>query len=172
MDIPLTTILLVLVSTILVFLATNYAARKRESKLEKLILELRSRLSYVEKTSQLSWPLVYWVKDRYGVMLSCSDTFEEVLLQPRHQTKSDIIGRKDVEFWDDSVGEKLRDNDIAVIKAGIPIEFIEFIPNHLGVLEPWLVIKFPVKFNNVVIGVAGVAHSLERIEELKRNSGV
>ena len=161
-----------LASSVVVFVVTTVLAKSREQRLERLILQLRHRIGYLEKTSQIGWPLPYWVKDRYGVMLSCSDAYETVFLHPRRKTKDDYIGKRDEEIWDESVAKEFRNNDIAVMKSGKNQDFIEMVPNTLGILEPWLVTKFPVKFNNVTIGVAGTATSLKNIDLLKQSIGV
>lgn len=165
-------IIVIILCSVVVFSVTTIFAKQREKRLERLILQLRHRIGYLEKTSQIGWPLAYWVKDRYGVMLSCSDKYEELFLLPRRKTKDDYIGHKDEEVWDEFTAKSYRDNDIAVMKSGKVMEFIEMVPNSLGVLEPWFVNKFPVKFNNVIIGTAGIATSLKNIETMKTSMGI
>src|SRR5512135_694325 len=56
-----------------------------------------------------------YIKDREGRILICNSALEKVVGRP----VTEIVGKTDSEYYEDpAVGEKLRENDLFVMKSG------------------------------------------------------
>jgi len=72
----------------------------------------------------------------------------------------DVLGREDDAFMPRPVADSLRANDLAVLAAGEPQQFIEEVPGADGWPRHWLVVKFPFTRPDGVRWVGGIAFDI------------
>jgi len=85
----------------------------------------------------------------------------------------EIIGLTDSELWPPDEAARFRDNDLAVIKAERPLEFVERVAQQDG-SHSWLIYKFPIieKDKVTLVGGIGIDITERRIlEEQLTQSG-
>jgi len=82
---------------------------------------------------------VAFMKDEDGRMVYVNQPFEQVF----ELTRSEWLGKSDFELWPQETAQKLRENDLAVLAGGVPVELMETIPAPDGSPHYWLVFKFP-----------------------------
>ncbi len=115
-------------------------------------------------------PDLVWLKDPYGVYLSCNLKFERLY----GAKESDIAGKTDYDFVDKKLADSFRTNDKAAMAAGTSSTNEEEVTyaddGHRELLET---VKTPMYNNeNELIGVLGVARDIterKRTEEEKAN---
>jgi len=96
-------------------------------------------------------PAIAWIKDEQGRHVYRSRTCEA-----RFRLRSgDWAGKTDAELWPPEIADRYRKNDLAVIEAGRPVEFIEESVNPDGSLSWWLTSKFPFRVSGKLY-VAGI----------------
>jgi len=96
-------------------------------------------------------PTIAWIKDEQGRHVYRSRTCEA-----RFRLRSgDWAGKTDAELWPPEIADRYRKNDLAVIEAGRPVEFIEESVNPDGSLSWWLTSKFPFRVSGKLY-VAGI----------------
>jgi PAS domain S-box-containing protein len=96
-------------------------------------------------------PTIAWIKDEQGRHVYLSRTCEA-----RFRLRSgDWAGKTDAQLWPPEIADRYRKNDLAVIEAGRPVEFIEESVNPDGSLSWWLTSKFPFRVSGKLY-VAGI----------------
>jgi PAS domain S-box-containing protein len=83
-------------------------------------------------------PAIAWMKDAEGRYVYCNKKFESSF----NVTQAGVIGRTDSELWSVEIAQKHREDDLAVLATGKPLEFEEPIPDPSAQREAW-VTKFP-----------------------------
>lgn len=84
-------------------------------------------------------PTIAWIKDEQGRHVYLSRTCEA-----RFRLRSgDWAGKADADLWPHEIADRYRENDLAVMAAGRPVEFTEESVNPDGSLSWWLTSKFP-----------------------------
>lgn len=92
----------------------------------------------------------YW-KDKDGRYIGCSDA---ALVIPGYKYEKEIIGKTDYDIWPDQADE-LRENDIKVMKNGVPAYFEEVVQKD-NVTKYYAVIKTPLRnAEGDIVGIIG-----------------
>ncbi len=114
-------------------------------------------------------PDLVWLKNKDGVYLKCNPRFEQFY----GATESEIVGKTDYDFVNESLANSFREQDLIAIAADKPTtneEFFSFADNSLhGTFET---IKIPMKDENgKLTAILGIARDIndrkKREEELK-----
>lgn len=140
---------------------------KTEQKENYLIIQnLREEMSILKlkfltlQTSMEESPFPMWVKStgtrvHPGTMLYLNEAYENLYLLPQNKSRGDYVGKTDQEFWGQALGYLYWFNDLKVLSSGKLIDIYE--PHPINNLDSIRVIKYPRRFNNTTIGVAGIA---------------
>ncbi|MFA6409840.1 MAG: ATP-binding protein [Gammaproteobacteria bacterium] len=108
----------------------------------------------------------HWWKDLEGHYLGCNKAVaNELGMNPK-----DIIGKTDFDLpWKDQA-ETLRENDLKVIEADVPIKFEEHLISKTGEKLTYLVCKSPMKnLKGKTIGVIGSSVDITKQKTLEEN---
>ena len=130
--------------------------RKRILALEKEIIILRSQILVLESAHQ-TLPFPMWLKNNKGIMLAVNEKYVDIFLEPRGYTSSDYIGSDDFEVWPRETANKFRQHDTEVLNKKNAIYFNEMIPDEHGQMNKWIIVKYPRKDKDKIIGIAGIA---------------
>jgi PAS domain S-box-containing protein len=96
-------------------------------------------------------PTIAWIKDEQGRHVYLSRTCEA-----RFRLRSgDWAGKTDAQLWPPEIADRYRKNDLAVMAAGRPVEFVEESVNPDGSPSWWLTSKFPFRVSGKLY-VAGI----------------
>lgn len=141
----------------------NERLRIREEKLLQEVAslrievaELRNKIVLLESAHQ-DLPLPAWLKDTKGTMLALNPTYEEMFLIPRGYTATDYIGNDDKAVWPPEIAEQYTKHDKMVLRSGKVWRGVENIPNEVGEIEEWNIIKYVRYSGRTKIGIAGIA---------------
>jgi hypothetical protein len=147
--------------------------RSRVAHLEKELDTLRgkekeylNRISVLEtqlilfESSHIDIPLPMWMKDVNGKMVYFNKLAEDAFLIPMNVTLDDYIGKTDHDVWKEEIANEFTSNDKEVMRNNKEKRVIERYPNGSGDFYYVDVLKYPRTIKNKVIGVAGVALSL------------
>lgn len=150
---------------------------ERLEKVEKLNLDLRDRVTSLEKEnthlketirllegSHNDLPVPAWFKDREGRLLSMNKACEVTFFLPFGYKGKDVVGRVGAEIWSEGTNDYFQSVDEIVMLTREPQIFIAVINGIRGV-ERWKVLKYPRLAGNVVVGVAGIALPEEENEQ-------
>ncbi|HUO61506.1 MAG TPA: ATP-binding protein [Candidatus Acidoferrales bacterium] len=97
-------------------------------------------------------PTIAWVKNERGEYIYVSKTFER-----RFGVRSEEWhGKADAELFSEEDARHFRENDLAVLETGRPIEVVEEATNPDGSKSLWLNTKFPIASANGERLVAGI----------------
>ncbi|MGV0951494.1 MAG: diguanylate cyclase [Azonexus sp.] len=114
-------------------------------------------------------PLIAWMKDAEGRHLYRNQTFEQ-----RFGVRlADCKGKTDAELWPADIAATFRQNDLAVLAAGHPIEVIEETREPDGRRATWLSVRFPFSDATGATFVGGLALDIterQRIEQALQDS--
>ncbi|MCK7582995.1 MAG: ATP-binding protein [Chromatiales bacterium] len=153
------------ISLILIIVILALAIRR-----QRLMLASRAAAENALRESQTllqtlfrAIPDLVWLKDPNGVFLGCNTRFESFVGAPETQ----IVGKTDYDFADQTQADAFRANDLAAIAAGGPLvndeELVSVADGHRALIQ---VIKTPVYDpDGTLIGVLGIGRD---ITELKR----
>lgn len=108
-------------------------------------------------------PLPQWLKSPEGVMLTMNKAYERALSVKREE----YIGKTDTEFWGEKIGKEYRKNDQLAKARNTYIIVKETIKvGDADVTEDWIIMKYPRYYNDVFIGIAGIAFPLKYLGSL------
>jgi PAS domain S-box-containing protein len=102
-------------------------------------------------------PAVAFMKDEAGRYLYVNGVFERLF----GMRLADLLGKDDFEVWPQDIARQFRENDLAVLEAGRPLELVETV-HHADGLHQWLTLKFPFEFSPGKRSVAGLAVDVTR----------
>jgi PAS domain S-box-containing protein len=88
-------------------------------------------------------PAIAWIKDEQGKYTYVNQTFE-YRIGFRLQ---DCLGKTDAELWPEEMARRFRENDLAVLESGRPMEVVEEATDRNGAKWVWLNTKFPIQAN-------------------------
>lgn len=107
---------------------------------------------------------VIYAKDTEGRYLLINELFEELF----HVTRDEIVGKTDFDLFPELLARKFRENDLAVIRSGNPLEIEEIAPHDDGP-HTYISIKFPLrKVDGTIYAVTGISTDItgrKRAEE-------
>jgi PAS domain S-box-containing protein len=105
-------------------------------------------------------PVQAWIRDRDGRFLYVNRPYAMAhSLEPEQ-----VVGRPMAEFFPAEVVRSFGERDAAVVRGGVPVQFMDHFPNG-----NWLKVKFPLPLPNGETGIAGIAIDIsERVESEKR----
>jgi PAS domain-containing protein len=127
--------------------------KEKVNELIEDINDLKLKLLLFE-TAHMELPIPMWVKDTDGTILTINRAYEKQFLEPLGKTASDYIGKTDFDIWPEEYAKKFQDNDVKALRGVVYLN--EIIPINNKVIE-LVVIKYPRKINNTVIGIGGVS---------------
>lgn len=147
----------------------NEKLRQREElnraeiqKISTEISELRQTVMLLESAHQ-DLPIPMWLKDTKGVMLSLNSAYEDEFLFPRGLTRSDYIGKRDVDVWPKEVAAEFMTHDSKVLRSGKIFHGCETV--LIGETpSKWRIIKYPRYSGDIKIGIAGIAIPPDNID--------
>jgi len=113
-------------------------------------------------------PAVAFIKDEEGRYAYINKVFEE-----RFRRKlQDVVGLTDFDLWPKHFAQAFRDADLAVLAAGVTLEFGEMTPDPDGSSQYWQTFKFPFRDASGARYVGGIAVDISKQrraeEELKK----
>lgn len=111
--------------------------------------ELQGQMILLQSADNL-YPFPMWLKSPNGTMLVINDEYVRIF----NIKKSEYIGKTDVEIWGEEVGTSYWNNDLKILKGKKLYVGRENVPTGSG---EWLIIKFPLKIGDIVIGLKGYA---------------
>jgi PAS domain S-box-containing protein len=121
---------------------------EERKRAQKALQESESRFrSFMDNS-----PTIAWIKDEQGRYVYISKTLERrfgVRLE-------DWRGMTDAELWPEEIAKPFRENDLAVLQSGRPVELLEEVPNPDGSKSIFLNTKFPMFSANGERFVAGI----------------
>ena len=136
----------------------NKRLREREEsnsieidKLKISVSNLQNKIILLESTTN-EMPFPMWLKDRDLVMLSVNTKYSEVFGVSADQ----YVGKTDFEVWDEKTAQEFRTNDERVLFGGLVFYGTENVTVN-GKKIDLLVVKYPRKIGNIIIGIAGLA---------------
>jgi len=135
-------------------------------QLEMQNVELQAKITTLSSLNYES-PVPTWFKDLQGNMVTLNAAYEETFLKPNGKDRYDYIGKTDLEFWGQELGdiglaESYRQADLDVMMKREQIRSENQV-NINGNLVDLIIIKYPVwsagpDWNGKkMIGVGGVA---------------
>ena len=147
----------------------NEKLRQREElnrmeiqKISTEISELRQTVMLLESAHQ-DLPIPMWLKDTNGIMLSLNSAYEDEFLFPRGLTRSDYIGKRDVDIWPREVAAEFMTHDSKVLRSGKIFHGSETV--MVGETpSKWRIIKYPRYSGDIKIGIAGIAIPPDNID--------
>ena len=119
------------------------------------IASLKNKIILFE-SSHADIPLPMWLKDTTGTMLYLNSAYEEQFLIPRDFTAADYIGNDDFSVWSDEISKEFRASDNKVVRNKSSIKTIETLEDVDGNIYYGLILKYPRKVNDKVIGISGI----------------
>jgi PAS domain S-box-containing protein len=134
-------------------LMQDITERKRA---EKALRESEERF----KAFMYNTPAAAFMKDEAGRYIYTNRTFTS-LFQKEH---THLLGRTDADLFPAEAALQLRANDIAILHINTPQQALEHLPTPNGVLQHWLVYRFPIEASQRRL-VGGVAFDVtDRIQ--------
>lgn len=141
----------------------NDRLRFENKSLQKELLELRKEFSDLKakvlllENAHIDIPLPMWLKDTRGTILSVNKEYESKFLAPRNCSITSFVGQNDNYVWkDEKLFLQLKSNDHTAMYNGI-WNGVERYPTIDGKIEDWLVVRYPKKIGNTIVGIAGIA---------------
>lgn len=123
---------------------------------------LANKLILLE-TAMTDSPLPQWLKSPEGVMLTMNKAYERAMNVKREE----YIGKTDIEFWGEKIGKEYQKNDQLAKARNTYIIIKETIKvGEADVSEDWIIMKYPRYYNDVFIGIAGIAFPLKYLGSL------
>ncbi len=103
-------------------------------------------------------PDLIWLKNTEGIYLACNKTFEKFF----GAKESEIVGKTDFDFVDDTLATFFQENDQATIEAGISHANEEQLVFADGSYSgQFHTVKTPMRDKNgTIIGILGIAHDI------------
>jgi len=132
----------------------NYLLKIRD--LENEITLLKNKL-VLTQAAQLDMPIPQWIKDTRGVMLALNTAYEEMFLSPLGKTSADYIGKRDEDVFDAETAAEFAKADKQVLRTRGMWQGVESI-NYGTYSEDYLVMKYPIFSNSMIIGTAGIVY--------------
>jgi PAS domain S-box-containing protein len=109
-------------------------------------------------------PGVAFLKKSSGEFLYVNETWERTA----HMKGKDIYGRSDDGLWPEDIAAQYKANDKTVITRGVPVQFIQPVPQDDG-MHNWLVVKFPLfKDSGRVVMIGGIGIDITEREHMER----
>lgn len=109
-------------------------------------------------------PMLAFVKED-GVYRYVNRVFCRVFDEPEEF----FIGKTDEELYSEEVAQTLMATDADILADGEPREIVEQVPLPSGMLQKWLVIKFPMKASNgkCLLGGVAIKDVLHEVQEYR-----
>ncbi|MEX2119102.1 MAG: response regulator [Pirellulales bacterium] len=106
-----------------------------QATLERRLAESEARFQLFMDNS----PAVAFIKDEQGRLVYANKRFEHSF------NRTDWLGKSDSELWPAETARQLRENDAAVLSAGLAAELVESTLMPDGRVRHWLSYKFPIR---------------------------
>lgn len=132
--------------------------KERVTSLERTVTKYEHKIMLLESTHNYS-PFPTWLKDMDGIMLSLNDAYEKVFLIPNGLSRSDYVGKNDIEVWGEEIGNRYMDNDQKALRSNNKV-WVGTEPIKIGddITEAeWQIIKYIRYAAGIKIGFAGKA---------------
>lgn len=148
-------------NTILLERNTEYINKIEEYG--NIILDLKDKINGLEnnilllESAHQDLPIPMWLKDFKGNMLSVNLAYETIFLKPIGKERKDYVGKSDYDIWPKEIAEVFMKNDILIRRKREPRLITENIPDAMGKLIEWNILKYPRMSGNQLIGIAGIA---------------
>ncbi|AOT71733.1 PAS domain S-box protein [Geosporobacter ferrireducens] len=122
-----------------------------------------SQRKLLQKAVFNSMPCIGWIKDLEGRYMAISQTFEEI----SGYREEEIIGKKDMDFWQENLGVSHIDSD-GEVHQGRQVSFERKIEKGQGSI--WLEIFKTPLINDMgnVVGSTGIARDITEKKELQK----
>lgn len=127
----------------------NKIMRAEVDTLKEKNNHLENQIILMQSADNL-YPFPMWLKSPNGTMLVINDEYVHIF----NIKKSDYIGKTDVDVWGEEVGREYWNNDLKILKGKKLYVGMEKVPAGNG---DWMIVKFPLKVGDIVIGLKGYA---------------
>ncbi|MBC2716127.1 MAG: PAS domain S-box protein [Desulfobacteraceae bacterium] len=99
---------------------------------------------------------VIYLKDKQGKFILINRQFETLF----HITQEEIFAKTDYDIFPREISDRLKENDLKVIEAGMPLEFEENVLHDDGI-HTYISIKFPIQdASGTTYGVCGISSDI------------
>ena len=145
----------------LIWLAKRAASlRKVAERAETSLREAERRFAAFMDNS----PALSFMKDQDGRLVYVNKSFLQIL----GGTKEDWCGKTDFEVWPNDVAQKIRTDEVELMRLAQQKQFIDIAPDANGETRHWLTVKFPFKGESGGMLVGGTAIDITESETARR----
>lgn len=132
-------------------------AKNLTTKIEKSDYLLKQNEALLQNLIR-AMPDLVWMKDKKGIFLTCNSRFENFFGKP----KKFIVGKTDYDFFEKSIADEYRKNDLLAIHHNITHSNEEKVTfANDGHQEILMTTKTPIyDENNTLLGVLGIGHDI------------
>lgn len=142
----------------------NLRLRQEQINLQSKMMQMDSDLILFQ-AAVFDPPLPCWIKTVDSVMKDLNQAYEDTFLKGIGKTRKDYQGLTDEQFWGSvgyaEIGKTYMEHDRLVIEEKKVIDLMERVIVN-GIEEKYRIIKYPLMFKHMCIGVGGIAINPKR----------
>ena len=126
---------------------------KKIAELEKALHETRLH-NEILQAMPFDLPLPMWSVDRNHSFDFINKMYADIFLSPRGMTGDECLGLNIFDIWPNDVAAEFHKNNLIVMDTGAIFNGVEHVPDPLGKVNEWRILKFKRKIPLGVIGIA------------------
>ncbi|HED13161.1 MAG TPA: transporter substrate-binding domain-containing protein [Gammaproteobacteria bacterium] len=159
-----------LVIALVGYLLVLFWNRQLQQSLRKRLSELAQQHQEIDRLNGLLNAMVaassdaIYVKNTAGIYQFCNKALTEFLDKPLDQ----IIGKDDYALFSRQLAEQFHADDQKIMALEKPITYEELAIRPNGETLPYLIIKGPLRINNQLVGLFGIARDISELKQTQR----